>query len=83
MLISVSLKSNKNGYELWSQTCQARARSDQVDTFPLIPAQAGIQMECIDLAQSLLGPRFRGDERMVAADSILSDFALVAGIAEE
>jgi hypothetical protein len=33
---------------------------------PLIPAKAGIQ----EGAANTLGPRFRGDERMTAADSL-------------
>jgi hypothetical protein len=31
---------------------------------PLIPAQAGIQQERVGNAESVLGPRFRGDERI-------------------
>ena len=30
---------------------------------PLIPAEAGIQTESTETSLSLLGPRFRGDER--------------------
>jgi hypothetical protein len=32
--------------------------------FPLIPAQAGIQKESVDVAVNQLGRRFRVDERM-------------------
>jgi hypothetical protein len=45
---------------------------------PLIPAEAGIQTESTDTSLSLLGPRFRGDERMGAVGSIWVKFALGA-----
>ena len=34
---------------------------------PLIPAQAGIQVEGTSASPNLLGPRFRGNERKVRA----------------
>jgi hypothetical protein len=45
---------------------------------PLIPAEAGIQTESTDTSLSLLGRRFRGDERMGAVGSIAVKLALGA-----
>jgi hypothetical protein len=48
---------------------------------PLIPAKAGIQVESTDASPNLLGPRFRGDERMGVVGSIPVKLELVAGLA--
>jgi hypothetical protein len=48
---------------------------------PLIPAQAGIQVEGTSASPNLLGPRFRGDERMGVVGSIPVKVGLVARFA--
>jgi hypothetical protein len=48
---------------------------------PLIPAKAGIQVESTDASPNLLGPRFRGDERMGVVGSIPVKLGLVARLA--
>jgi hypothetical protein len=40
---------------------------------PLIPAQAGIQKDRVDMTVNPVDPRFRGDERTVTANPISSD----------
>ena len=47
---------------------------------PLIPAKAGIQMERTDTSLNLLGPRFRGDERMEVVESISVKLTVGAGV---
>jgi len=48
---------------------------------PLIPAKAGIQVESTNASPNLLGPRFRGDERMGVVGSIPVKLELVARLA--
>jgi hypothetical protein len=53
--------------------------------FPLVPAPAGIQKENAVLRINPLGPRFRGDERLIQADRLASCSLadeLLAGAAE-